>query len=177
MRFKNVIHLDKDSFFIGKPGNWIGVHIDTPWCEDAKQYGAPASIYIHLLFGVVTIYLPSKYDLNLDDNQRTAIIVGHDWRWPRNRSWSPKNGNWHHSLYTKKPKRRRVTFYPSKIMQCQQNVGSWIGRNGHPHTMICGAFRWHRGMHAGTIPTTWFETKPTGPRGAPKSFAYSLKTN
>ncbi len=42
------IYADRDSIFVGgKPGRWIGLHVDLPWSEDCKEYGAPYRVYLH----------------------------------------------------------------------------------------------------------------------------------
>lgn len=42
------VYADWDSFFIGgKPGRWVGVHVDHPWTDDVKNYGCPYGVYLH----------------------------------------------------------------------------------------------------------------------------------
>lgn len=170
MRLKNVIYISKDSFFLGRPGNWIGFHTDHPWSEDCKLYGAPPRIYVHFLaFGVVSLILPSKYDMDLDHQAGTAVLVTTPWRWGKDTSWSRRDG------YRGRKKSRRLTFRPGKILQCQKPINTWINRLGEERHDICGASRWHRGLCAGILPVTWFETNERDPR--PRSRAYSIKTS
>lgn len=115
------IYLDRDSFFIGTPGNWVGIHVDGPWTECVKNYDAPQRIYVHLWLAYLSIGLPSKGE------------DGH-WHFSHGQRWSWRTGITEHYQI--------ITFNMNRKLQCKEKIDE---------RFICGAFRWHPGPHRSTV--------------------------
>lgn len=122
----NWLSLDRDSFIIWfrqsySENNGLGVHCEFPWSQCRKEFDAPPRIYLHLIWGSVSIAMRRE---------------------GKTQAWNHKDGN----LY----EWRWVSWHPNRSIQCRAKYVADKGgvfSNG-PREWECSRLRWHRGNHA-----------------------------